>query len=168
MATTLQSPLQAYLHSDYEPDAEYVDGKIEERPMGELDHSTWQKALMRFFLNHESDWNLRVYPELRVQVAETRYRVPDIAILDAAAPREQIVRHPPLAVFEILSPEDAMKRILVKLADYERMGIRHIWLIDPETSASYQFRGGLLHPSTRFDEAGPMAFDLQQVVDLLQ
>jgi hypothetical protein len=33
-------PLSEYLATTYEPDAEYVDGVIEERPMGEYDHSS--------------------------------------------------------------------------------------------------------------------------------
>ena len=32
-------PVEVYLRSSYEPDAEYVDGIIEERPMGEYDHA---------------------------------------------------------------------------------------------------------------------------------
>ena len=45
MATVTYVPVEAYLRSsDYEPDAEYVDGQIEERPMGEFDHSDWQAA----------------------------------------------------------------------------------------------------------------------------
>jgi hypothetical protein len=46
-------PLEVYLKSSYEPDAEYVDGVIEERPMGENDHSAWQHALDGWFGQHE-------------------------------------------------------------------------------------------------------------------
>ncbi len=42
MATATTVPIEVYLRSSYEPDAEYVDGVIEERPMGELDHAAWQ------------------------------------------------------------------------------------------------------------------------------
>jgi len=45
MATTSQVPVEVYLHSDYEPDAEYIDGVILERPLGEDDHSAWQGAI---------------------------------------------------------------------------------------------------------------------------
>jgi len=39
-------PLEVYLRtSDFEPDAEYVDGVIEERPLGEYDHSSWSTQL---------------------------------------------------------------------------------------------------------------------------
>jgi hypothetical protein len=44
MATTAEAthvPVEVYLKSSYEPDAEYVDGVIEERPMGEFDHCSW-------------------------------------------------------------------------------------------------------------------------------
>ena len=47
MATTTHVPVKVYLRSSYEPDAEYVDGRIEKRPMGEFDHSSWQQAILR-------------------------------------------------------------------------------------------------------------------------
>ena len=61
-------PVELYLRSDYEPDAEYVDGVIEKRPMGELDHVLWQKALIRWFLAREEALRVEVLSELRVQV----------------------------------------------------------------------------------------------------
>ncbi len=36
MATTTHVPVEVYLRSSYEPDAEYVDGEIEERPDGRV------------------------------------------------------------------------------------------------------------------------------------
>src|SRR5580700_8732956 len=87
-ATTTQTyvPVEVYLRSSYEPDAEYVDGQIEERPMGEYDHSAWQEAICFWFRQHAQDWNVRVRPELRIQVAATRFRVPDVTVLDRAQP----------------------------------------------------------------------------------
>ena len=143
MATHVQVPVEVYLRSsEYEPDAEYVDGEIEERPMGEKDHSSWQLAIMRWFIQHEDKWNIRIQPELRVQVSATRFRVPDVAILDADAPDEQIPTEPPLAVFEVLSPEDRIQRMMRKLEDYERMGIPAIWVIDPKTGIASRFEDG--------------------------
>ena len=88
-------PVELYLHSSYDPDAEYVDGEIEERPMGEYDHSAWQSAILKWFWQHEKEWNIRAQPELRVQVAPTRFRVPDVTVLDRNQPIEQIITHPP-------------------------------------------------------------------------
>ena len=42
MATLAPVPVELYLHTSYEPDAEFVDGEVELRPMGEFDHATWQ------------------------------------------------------------------------------------------------------------------------------
>ncbi len=54
MATTTFISVAEYLSSDlYEPAADYVDGAVEERPMGEFDHTTWQLAITRWFLKHE-------------------------------------------------------------------------------------------------------------------
>jgi hypothetical protein len=39
MASATRVPVEVYLCSSYEPDAEYVDGEIEERPAGENEHS---------------------------------------------------------------------------------------------------------------------------------
>jgi Uma2 family endonuclease len=115
MSATTRVPLEVYLSSDYEPDAEYVDGEIELRPMGEFDHSSWQQAIQKWFWQHEKEWNVRVRPELRIQAAATRFRVPDVTLLDRDQPIEQIITVAPLAAFEVLSPEDRVQRMQRKL-----------------------------------------------------
>jgi Uma2 family endonuclease len=153
MATTLIS-VEDYLRTVTDPDSEYVSGIVEERPVGELDHASWQKALVRFLSEKESEWGVRVYPELRVQTASDRFRVPDVTLLSRSAPREQIITHPPLAVFEILSPQDSMTRMLEKLADYERMGIAAIWVIEPKKLQYFLYRDGQLSPGSIFQLPG--------------
>ena len=37
-AMSLPVSVEEYLHSVYEPDLDYVDGRLEERNMGEFDH----------------------------------------------------------------------------------------------------------------------------------
>ena len=142
--------VEEYLHSIYEPDAEYVDGEIEERPMGEYDHSAWQAALVSFFMQWRVEWGIRARPELRVRVAERRYRVPDVVLLSREAPIEQIVEYPPLAVFEILSPEDRMTLMLVKLEDYAQMGIGAIWVIEPKSRRTFRYTSGHLAEASLF------------------
>jgi Uma2 family endonuclease len=169
-ATTTQTyvPIEVYLRSSYEPDAEYVDGRIEERPMGEYDHASWQEAIMKWFWQHENEWGIRVKPELRIQVSPTRFRVPDVTVLDRSRPIEQIITHPPLAVFEILSPEDTMTRIMRKLDDYAAMDIAQIWVIDPQNGKSYRFREGQLILASLFGEPGePIHFAIEEVAKLL-
>jgi Uma2 family endonuclease len=161
--------LGEYLHTSYEPDAEYVDGVIEERNVGEYDHAKWQHALELWFHQHGREWNLRALAELRVQVSPTRYRVPDVVVFRRDYPIEQILTRTPLAVFEVLSPDDRMSRILAKLDDYERMGIRTVLVVDPKTRHFYQYEKGNLDlcPSPLVTLAGSDAVvDWTEVTEL--
>jgi Uma2 family endonuclease len=147
-------PVEEYLRMTSEPDCEYVAGVIEERPVGEYDHATWQAILVSFFTARQEELSIKARPELRVQVAPNRFRVPDVTLLSRAAPREQIITHAPLAVFEILSPEDTMSRMLGKLAEYEQMGIAAIWLIEPTRQSFLRYSRGQLTPGSVFELPG--------------
>jgi hypothetical protein len=50
MATETLIPVSEYLSTDYEPDCDYVDGLLEERNVGEKDHSKLQTMLARLFI----------------------------------------------------------------------------------------------------------------------
>ena len=78
--------------------------------------------------------------------------MPDVAILDFDRPSEQVITHPPIAVFEILSPEDTVLKVRRKLADYAKMGIPQIWVIAPEDGASLRYLNGELLRGEVFDE----------------
>jgi Uma2 family endonuclease len=162
-------PLDVYLKSSFEPDAEYVDGVIEERPMGEWSHADWQAAIVEYFRSRRVEWKIRAAAELRVQVARNRFRVPDVTVLDRNLPTEQIVTHAPIAVFEILSPEDSLNRMMTKLADYERMGIKTILVLDPN-GRHFRYLDGTLQPlpPEPFDLPGSASrFDLSAIEKLL-
>jgi Uma2 family endonuclease len=168
-ATTAFVPVEVYLRTSYEPDADYVDGSIEERPMGENDHSAWQDAICAWFRLQAREGGIRVRPELRVQVAMTRYRIPDVTLLDRSLRQEPVAKEPPVAVFEILSPEDTLRKIMTRCADYERMGIATILVIDPE-GPKYRYAAGRLEPleSRAFDLPGSKArFDLDEIEKLI-
>jgi Uma2 family endonuclease len=132
MATATQVPLEVYLTTMFEPDAEYVDGHIEERPMGQYDHASWQQAIQLWFARYSLEWNIRVRPELRIQTTKTNYRVADVVVFDRDNPIEQVLTLPPIAVFEVMSPEDRVPRMMKKLKEYAAMGIPTVMLIEPE------------------------------------
>jgi Uma2 family endonuclease len=168
-AATTFVTVEEYLNSSFEPDAEYVDGHIEERAAGENDHSVWQGAIYSWFQQQAQSGQIRVRPELRVQVAPNRYLVPDVTLLDRNRPIEQIVTHPPVAVFEILSPADTLRRLMAKCKMYEEMGIRTILVIDPD-GPKYRYLGGRLEPleARVFDIPGSHSrFDLDEIEKLL-
>ena len=170
MATTTQVPLELYLRSfHYEPDAEYIDGEIQERPAGQDDHSAWQAAICAWFWQHASQWNIRVRPELRVQVKPTRFLIPDVSILNAANLREPFATKPPVAAFEVWSPENTLREMMRKFDDYEQMGIPQIWFIDPKHAIWQRYSNGKLADSDHFSEPSlGIEFDMNEIGKLLQ
>src|SRR5579864_6625025 len=90
MATT-QVSLEEYLRTDYEPDCDYVDGELEERNVGEKEHSAVQAFFIKWLAAHEEQLKLEAYPEIRMRVSPTRMRVADIAILPLNAPFEGVL-----------------------------------------------------------------------------
>jgi Uma2 family endonuclease len=141
MSTTIV-PVAHYLHETWQPDREYVDGEVLERSMGEKDHAAWQAALLRVLSTWRQRANIKVFAELRLQMAPTRFRVPDILVIDRNAADEQIITHPPLLCVEILSPEDRIGRMEARIQEYLDFGTRAVWLIDPQTRTAYQCAGG--------------------------
>ena len=169
MSTATHISEEQYLHSTFEPDAEYVDGEVRMRPTGTYSHADWQQAIASWFVRHVKEWNIRCVPELRVRVAARRYRIPDVTVLDRLNPREEVVTVAPLAVFEVLSPDDRMQEMYEKLDDYAAMGIPQIWIVDPKTGNFKQYADACLRPSRRFDMPGRgIQFDLQEIAALLQ
>jgi Uma2 family endonuclease len=169
MATTAHIPVEAYLRSDYQPDAEYIDGVIVERPVGEDDHSAWQEAICAWFRQHADTWNIRIRPELRVQVKSANFLVPDVAILNAALPRERIATHPPVAVFEVLSPENTNREMQRKYGLYQAMGIPHIWIVNPENGRWQRYEEGSLTENTTFDHPTlGIHFDMKEIGKLVR
>jgi Uma2 family endonuclease len=114
-----------------------VDGVLEERHLGEHDHARLQLVLGAFFFRREREWNIHTLVEQRVQVRATRFRVPDVAVLDRDQPVEQILTHPPLIVMEVLSPEDTWARMEERIADYLDFGIPNLWVLEPGTRRAW-------------------------------
>ncbi len=104
-------PVEEYLATSYRPDCDYVDGEIEERNLGEKEHSILQQALVFLFRLNRDTWHVEVFPELRVQVKPTRYRVPDVTVIQTGVSWERILRKPALLFVEILSPEDRLSKV---------------------------------------------------------
>ncbi len=165
-ATAIQMSEEEYLRTSFEPDAEYVDGVIEERPMGEDQHSAWQAAIVAYFAPRAKEWNIRVRPELRSKTGERRYRVPDVALIDAGLPYAPVATAPPLVIFEILSPEDRIARLLVRLADFETMGVLGIYVVDPDDGSLLRYKSGKLAAGDTVELLGQV-IPKQEITDLL-
>jgi len=154
MASQTLISVEEYLRTTSDPDCEYVRGVLTERAMPTYDHAAWQTALLQWFGAHKFEWNIIALAELHMCVSPDEFRIPDVTILSRSAPREQIITHPPLAVFEVLSPTDLMSATLIKLEAYQQMGIPAIWLIDPARPAYWLYSSGHLTPATVFELPG--------------
>ena len=137
MPTSELISVSEYLHTSYRPDCDYVDGMVEERDLGEKDHSAFQMAISAYLYNRRKLWNIQVFPEWRVQVATTRFRIPDICVVLGQDEQEAILRKPPFICIEILSSEDRMSRIQERINDYFTFGVPYVWLVDPRGRKGY-------------------------------
>jgi Uma2 family endonuclease len=144
MATSTTVPLSEYLRTTYRPDCEWIDGEVRERNMGELPRSSVQAFLTAFFMVRKREFGIRVYPELRLQVSVERYRVPDVMVMRASDPVDEIVRTPPTLCIEILSRDDSMSEMQERIDDYLAMGVEVVWVVDPRRRKAFivDERGG--------------------------
>ena len=73
-----------------------------------------------------------------MQVAQTRFRIPDITVTTRKA-KGRILREPPFLCIEILSPEDRVSRMEIKIDDYLNFGVEYVWLIDPAKKLAWSY-----------------------------
>ncbi len=76
MATT-QVSLEEYLRTDYEPDCDYVDGELEERNVGEKEHSAVQAFFIKWLADTRGAMEIGSVPgdqNARVADADARCR----------------------------------------------------------------------------------------------
>ena len=157
MATTIRVSPQDYLRmgkpSD-RPDVEYVRGEIVERGMPDLVHSGVQKRLIVIFSTLEDLHRVYAFPELRLQLADDLFRVPDVAVFSGAPPSQLVPDRPPLCVVEIVSRDDRYTGLLQKLDEYHRWGVEHIWVVDPWLERLCVYDGSDLRQAADFGLPG--------------
>lgn len=121
------------------PYSEYIDGKIEQKPMPQGHHSVLQGRLVTA-INEKVLATKIAYalPELRCTFGE-RSIVPDISVFSwQRIPKDErgrianrIETHPDW-VIEILSPEQSANKVMRKIMFCLSQGTQLGWLIDPE------------------------------------
>ncbi len=134
--TTLVS-VEEYLRTSFpDADREYIDGRIVERNVGEVDHSDVQSAIAHCLRKHYKK-HVWAGVAVRVQVKKARFRIPDVTVMAGSKPAERIIRKPPSVAVEVLSPDDRAGDLEEKINDYLAFGIPHVWVINPETHRAY-------------------------------
>ena len=129
-----------YLSTSYSPDCDYVDGVVEERNLGTKPHSRLQYAFQILLSKYEESDGIWIYPEQRVQTKLTCFRIPDVCVtLDRT--EEVVFRLPPFLCIEVLSPEDRMSRVDLRISEYFQMGVRFVWVVDPVSHEAWTYSG---------------------------
>ena len=164
MAATTLVPLEEYLRTSYEPDPEYIDGELKEKPVVQWTHSSLQASLCLWFGQHRKEWKIALGVESRMQVSPTRVRLPDV-VVDYRGRHPEILTDPPLILIEILSPSDTFAGMQKRLTDYLTMGAPNVWVIDPEARIGFVYRTDApARLVTRFEVANtPIYLDLAQL-----
>jgi Uma2 family endonuclease len=165
MSTTQLVSVEEYLRSAYEPDAEYVEGRIVHRSVPQKPHSKMQSYLDRtlYEVAHPLGYEVWVEQRLRTRPDPAHYRVPDVCVTQGE-PAEDIFTEPPFLCIEILSPDDTAVEVRTKVQEYLDFGVNYVWVIDPTTH-----RGDIHTRKTieRVDDgvfrAGEIAVDLQKL-----
>jgi Uma2 family endonuclease len=129
--------IEQYLNTTYRPDVDYVDGAIEERNLGDTDHSKLQGELYFLLRSRQRAWSVLILPEVRVQVSPTRFRIPDVCVVREGGADDPIVTEAPLLCIEVLSPRDSVAAMRRRAQDYFDMGVPEVWIFDPQTRVAH-------------------------------
>lgn len=130
------------------PASEFIKGKIHQKLMPQIEHSTIQGRLTALInqsgINQKS---VHAFPELRCTFAGESI-VPDIVVLEwAKIPRQANgklqgkIEHAPDWIIEILSPDQRPRRVIDKIYFCIEHGTKIGWLIDPEGERVMIFQG---------------------------
>jgi Uma2 family endonuclease len=164
MATSTRIPIEQYLMSSYEPDAEFVNGEVEERAVGEYDHNVVQRAILLWFHLHDKEWQTRTIQEQRTRLKSGNVRIPDVSVWPRSTPVQAVFTSPQLIAVEVLSPEDRQAKVQEKIDDYRQFGIGYFWIVDPVKRLGWNCSDGNWLRQSRFEISGsPIHLDLEDL-----
>lgn len=142
MSTGTRLTLKEFLAlPETKPGSEYIDGEVVQKTMPTTDHAIIQRLLslvLGLFLREHPI--AEGGPEWRCVFGPTGHewgRLPDFALVLRERLRdvrgdEPFFGPPDLAV-EVMSPDDRISDVLMKVRFYLENGVRLVWLIDPAT-----------------------------------
>jgi Uma2 family endonuclease len=140
--------LKEFLHlPETKPASEYIDGKINQKPMPQGKHSLIQGELVPAInLVVKPKRLARAFPELRCTFGD-RSIVPDIAVFVwSRIPRDDngevanAFSISPDWTIEILSPNQSQTKVTKNILHCLKHGTQMGWLIDPEEQTVFVYR----------------------------
>jgi Uma2 family endonuclease len=127
---------------------ELIDGRIVPMsPTGGrhgIVESRLGSALSFFVQQHDLGWVLTGDVGIYIRRNPDRVRGADIVILSRErwpeGPSEGFLEGSPDLVVEIMSPNDRWQEVRQKIAEYFSIGVRWVWIVEPENRAVLVFR----------------------------
>jgi Uma2 family endonuclease len=146
-ATTLITGEELLTMGDIGP-CELIDGRIVPMsPTGGrhgIVESRLGSALSFFVQQHDLGWVLTGDVGIYIRRNPDRVRGADIVILSRErwpeGPSEGFLEGSPDLVVEIMSPNDRWQEVRQKIAEYFSIGVRWVWIVEPENRAVLVFR----------------------------
>ena len=119
MSTKSAISIEEYLRTSFDnPDREYVDGEIVERPLPNRRHSRIQWRLVWLIENLAQTRPFFGHIDIRSRVSPKRVRIPDLSIYAGEEPAEDVPTTPAFIAIEILSPDDRLD-LMQKFGEYK-------------------------------------------------
>jgi len=134
MATAPALPfvsVDEYFEQNLWKEWEFDNGVLVPRNSGSRDHARMIIHLGKLL---EASGVLTAYAGFVLSIPWTsKYRVPDVCCYPAGVDPGNTLEQqpPPLVVFEVLSKTDPIAEMRSKCSEYIRLGIRHIYIVDP-------------------------------------
>ncbi len=162
--------VEEYLSSSYEADCDYVDGVLEERNLGEWNHSRLQFVLLSISRDPRTPVErLGCCRNKESASVPARFRVPDISVFPRGQNIEQIPSRPPLVCIEILSPEDRWSRVEARIEDFLAMGVERVWVFDPQDGGIFECtQSGRRKVTEDLLEAPPVSIRISELMAELE
>ena len=103
--------------------------------------STWSHSLLQvILLEHLRVAGYKGGPELDLRLDPHFAPRPDVAAGRRSVPTPYPTKPEEVEiVVEVLSPDDAMSRVLAKCEEYVRIGIEQVYVADPESQTAWQW-----------------------------
>lgn len=143
MATgTTPITAEEYLRTSYQPNCEYIDGALRQKPMPTRKHGSVQIRIGRLLSDRFADFDAE--SEVTVRIRPEKYFVPDLIVQRRDHMQDPYPTEPVHLCIEILSPDDRLSEVLAKCEDYHAWGVETAWIVDPESRRAWEYRKGQL------------------------